>query len=58
MLPQTLKEALDALKADSLFAEQLGEAFLQEFADLKEMEWIEYQRHVSDLEVQRYLEFY
>ena len=58
VLPQSLKEALDALQADSLFAEQLGEAFLQEFADLKEMEWIEYQRHVSDWEVQRYLEFY
>ena len=58
ILPQTLIEALRALKEDSLFAEQLGEEFLREFVDLKEMEWVEYQRHVSDWEVQRYLEFY
>ncbi len=58
VLPQTLIEALRALKEDSLFAEQLGEKFLQEFVELKEMEWVEYQRHVSDWEVQRYLEFY
>ena len=58
VLPQTLIEALRALQDDSLFAEQLGEAFLREFIELKEMEWTEYQRHVSDWEVQRYLEFY
>ncbi len=58
VLPQTLIEALRALKADSLFSEQLGGNFLREFIQLKEMEWVEYQRHVSDWEIKRYLEFY
>ncbi len=58
VLPQTLHEALAALEADPLFAEQLGEAFVDEFIRLKRMEWVEYQRHVSDWEVARYLEFF
>jgi glutamine synthetase len=41
-----------------LFKEQLGTDFLKEYIELKHMEWVEYQRHVSDWEIQRYLEFY
>ena len=58
VLPQTLHEALAALEADPLFAEQLGKEFIQEYIRLKRMEWVEYQRHVSDWEVARDLEFY
>lgn len=58
VLPQSLHEALVALEADSLFRDTLGRAFIDEFVRLKRMEWIEYQRHVSDWEVARYLEFY
>ena len=58
VLPQSLCEALVALEADPLFAESLGREFIQEFIRLKRMEWVEYQRHVSDWEVNRYLEFY
>lgn len=58
VLPQSLHEALCALEADSLFATALGRDFLAEFLRLKRMEWVEYQRHVSDWEVTRYLEFY
>jgi glutamine synthetase len=58
VLPQTLHEAVAALEDDPLFAEQLGEAFVREFIRLKRMEWVEYQRHVSDWEVARYLEFF
>jgi glutamine synthetase len=58
VLPQSLHEALLALKADEIFARQLGDRFLQEFIELKEMEWNEYQRHVSDWEVRQYLEFF
>ncbi|HXH01711.1 MAG TPA: type III glutamate--ammonia ligase [Candidatus Competibacteraceae bacterium] len=57
-LPQSLLQAIEALEADSLFAEQLGAEFIAEFIKLKRMEWIEYQRHVSDWELQRYLEFF
>ena len=37
---------------------RLGDAFIDEFLQVKETEWIEYQRHVSDWEVERYLEYY
>ncbi|MCW5891380.1 MAG: type III glutamate--ammonia ligase [bacterium] len=58
VLPQTLAEALDALEADGLFAQQLGSDFLSEFVTIKRMEWVDYHRHVSDWELRRYLEFY
>ncbi|MEX0712884.1 MAG: type III glutamate--ammonia ligase [Pirellulales bacterium] len=58
VLPQSLHEALVALDEDPLFAEALGQEFLREFIALKRMEWVEYHRHVSDWEVNRYLEFY
>ncbi|HXG23304.1 MAG TPA: type III glutamate--ammonia ligase, partial [Chthonomonadales bacterium] len=56
VLPQSLHEALNALEEDTIFRDQLGAAFLDEFIRLKRMEWVEYHRHVSDWEVQRYLE--
>ncbi|HEX4341473.1 MAG TPA: type III glutamate--ammonia ligase [Polyangiaceae bacterium] len=58
ILPQSLAEALDALTEDTLFASALGGDFLKEFVRLKRMEWVEYHRHVSDWEVERYLEYY
>ncbi len=58
VLPQSLHEALAALEADRLFGETLGAAFVEEFVRLKRMEWVEYHRHVSDWEVNRYLEFF
>lgn len=57
-LPQSLKEAIAALKADPLFREQLGAEIVDEFIEQKSMEWVEYSRHVSDWEVQRYTEFF
>ncbi len=57
-LPQSLKEAVTALKADSLFRDTLGAEIVDEFIDQKSMEWVEYCRHVSDWEVQRYTEFF
>jgi glutamine synthetase len=56
-LPQSLKEALDALEADEVITGALG-VLADEFIRLKRMEWVEYMRHVSDWEVQRYLEFF
>lgn len=58
ILPQNLKEAVDALAADPLFAEQLGEEVVGEFIKVKTDEWIDYSRHVSDWEVERYVEFF
>lgn len=57
LLPQNLGAALDALEADELITSALGPV-ATEFLKLKRMEWIEYQRHVSDWEVKQYLEFF
>lgn len=56
-LPQSLKEAIDALASDDVIKNALG-VLADEFISLKQMEWIEYMRHVSDWEIQRYLEFF
>ena len=58
ILPQNLREALVALEEDPLFREHLGSKLIDEFLQVKDMEWVEYQRHVSDWEVDRYLEYY
>lgn len=58
ILPQSLTEAIDALEADTLFADALGADFIDEFITLKRMEWLDYHRHVSDWETARYLSFY
>jgi len=56
-LPQNLGSALDALAQDQVISDALG-VLAQEFIDLKRMEFVEYQRHVSDWEIKRYLEFF
>lgn len=58
VLPQNLSDALDALEADGLLMDALGRDLASEFVRLKRMEWVEYQRHVSAWEVNRYLEFF
>jgi len=56
-LPQSLKEAVDALESDEVIKAVLG-VLADEFINIKRMEWVEYMRHVSDWELQRYLEFF
>ena len=58
VLPQNLNESLDALEADPVLTEAIGGDLAKEFLRLKRMEWVEYQRHVSSWEVERYLEFF
>jgi len=36
----------------------LGDGLSSEFLEMKRAEWVEYQRHVSDWEIQRYVEFF
>lgn len=57
ILPQNLHEALLALEKDSVIREALG-PIADEFLRLKHMEWVEYMRHVSDWEINTYLEFF
>lgn len=56
-LPQNLKAALDALDSDTVIKNGLG-VLADEFISVKQMEWVEYMRHVSQWEVDRYLEFF
>jgi glutamine synthetase len=58
LLPQTLTEALDEFERDEIVCAALGNDLAREFVRLKRMEWVEYCRHVSDWERQRYLEFF
>ena len=58
ILPQNLNEAIRALEEDTVIREALGVELTQEFIDMKYMEWVEYQRHVSDWEIKRYVEFF
>lgn len=58
ILPQNLGEAMTALEQDPVICAGLGDKLSKEFIALKRMEWVDYSRHVSDWEVNRYLEFY
>ncbi len=58
ILPQNLNLALDALEADKVIRDALGDGLSSEFLTLKRAEWIEYMRHVSDWEIKRYVEFF
>ena len=58
ILPQNLNLALDALEADQVICDALGDGLSSEFLALKRAEWIEYMRHVSDWEIKRYVEFF
>lgn len=57
-LPRTLEEALDALEADPLTKEVMGDAMTESYLEYKRAEWEAYQTHVSDWEISRYLTFY
>ncbi len=54
-LPQTLGEALTALRDDKVMAHALGEEFVAEYLATKTPEWVDYCRSVSDWEYKRYL---
>ncbi len=54
LLPQSLAEALQELKQDELVQSSLGVIY-DEFAALKEGEWREYHRQVTQWELDRYL---
>lgn len=58
LLPHTLNQACDALEADGVICKALGMDFVKEFVEIKRQEWDNYNRHVSDWEVKRYLEFW
>jgi glutamine synthetase len=48
LLPQSLGEAIEALINDRKLQEALGEKISRQLIELKQLEWIEYARHVSE----------
>jgi glutamine synthetase len=58
VLPQNLGEAIDAFEKDDVIKAAIGPELAAEFISLKRMEWIEYCRHVSTWETDRYLEMF
>ena len=57
-LPGTLKEAVDAMKADELICSTLGEHVTSQYVEGKEKEWDAYRTHVSQWEIEQYLVTY
>ncbi|MGI6240224.1 MAG: type I glutamate--ammonia ligase [Christensenellales bacterium] len=54
-LPSTLKEAIDAMRADALICETLGEHVVEQYVKGKMREWKEYSNHVSAWEIEKYI---
>ena len=57
-LPGNLSEALDELEKDDLVRDTLGDHLFQHFIEAKREEWLDYIKHVSPWEVDRYLAVY
>jgi glutamine synthetase len=55
-LPGSLDEALGELERDGIIRSALGEAAYEAFVTAKRAEWDDFRMHVTDYEVERYLE--
>lgn len=55
--PASLKDALDALEADTDLVETFGPAFVDGFVTVKRGEWDRYQKWTTDWEMTEYLPF-
>lgn len=55
-LPGSLGEALGELSRDKVLVEAIGESAYEAFIRAKTEEWDEYRTHVTDYEIERYLE--
>jgi glutamine synthetase len=55
LLPMTLREALGHLEKDAVLKQALGTDFTSYYIQVKTEEWREYQRSVSEWEIERYL---
>jgi glutamine synthetase len=57
-LPTTLEESLQALESDSAVVELLGEEFVRAYGVMRRHELARFADHVTDWELQEYLELY
>ena len=57
-LPETLGEAIEALKEDTFFKSVMGEVMYDEYIKLKRYNWSEYIHHVTKWEVEKYIDIF
>ena len=57
-LPGSLKEAIEAAKADPFIKETLGNHVFNNYIEGKENEWDEYRTKVSQWEIDKYMVLY
>ena len=57
-MPGNLGEALDELEKDEVIAEALGDHVFGRYVEAKREEWDSYNMHISEWELDRYLEAY
>lgn len=57
-LPETLGEAIDAFRKDEFMKKVLGEHIFTKYLEAKEAEWRMFRAHVTDWEVDEYLNKY
>ena len=57
-LPRDLGAALDALAADSVLMDAVGQDFCQQFLVIKRQEWSSFSQSVSDWELKRYADLF
>jgi len=57
-LPENLKEAMEAMMADGLVINTLGNHVVTKFIEAKEREWEDYSLHVHQWELDNYLKIY
>jgi glutamine synthetase len=55
-LPATLGEALEELEWDPVVREALGQPVVERFLTAKESEWLSYTQHISQWELERYVD--
>ena len=57
-LPATLEESLDALNADTAFADLLGSDLVTAYTVMRQHEIARFRAHITDWESSEYLELY
>ena len=56
MLPDNLKDAIEAFRGDDVVLDALGDHLAERFLEAKLVEWREYRQQVTPWEVAQYLE--
>ena len=54
MLPGNMHQALEYLKEDEVIKKAIGDFIYEKFVELKEQEWIDYAKQVTDWDWKRY----